>query len=65
MAEVCTTDNVTRIEKMFVKPKVSNQIARDLSQSLTHRVKETVTKTLLPVQQAQTSAMYQDSSRGI
>ena len=51
---------------MFIKPEVSNQIARNLSASITpvieRHVKEAVTKTLLPAYQAQTSAMHQDLS---
>ena len=57
------------IEKMFIKPEVSNKIAHNLSLSLTpvieRHVKETVAKTLLPAYQAQTSAMHQDLSREI
>ena len=57
------------IEKMFIKPEVSNQIARNLSNSLTpvieRHVKDVVGKTLLPAYQAQTSAMHQELSREI
>ncbi|EJD05746.1 uncharacterized protein FOMMEDRAFT_153084 [Fomitiporia mediterranea MF3/22] len=57
------------IEKMFIKPEVSNQIARNLSSSLTpvieRHVKDVVTKTLLPAYQAQTSAMHSDLAREI
>ena len=57
------------IEKMFIKPEVSNQIARNLSSSLTpvieRHVKEVVAKTLIPTFQAETSAMCQGLSREI
>lgn len=53
------------IEKMFIKPEVSNQIARNLSNALTpvieHHVKDTVAKTLIPA----SSAICQDLSREI
>ena len=54
---------------MFIKPEVSNQIARNLSSSLTpvieRHVKEVVAKTLLPAYQAQTSSMHQELSNHI
>ena len=57
------------IEKMFVKPEVSNQIARNLSSALTpvieRHVKETVANTLVPVYQARTTQMHQDLSHEI
>lgn len=57
------------IEKMFIKPEVTNQIARNLSNSLTpvieHHVKDIVAKTLLPAYQAQASALHQELSREI
>lgn len=57
------------IEKMFIKPEMSNQIARNLSNSLTpvieHHVKDTVAKTLIPAYQAQSSVLHQDLTREI
>ncbi|KAH8117243.1 hypothetical protein DFH11DRAFT_1724294 [Phellopilus nigrolimitatus] len=57
------------VERMFIKPDVSNQIARNLSNSLSpvieRHVKDTIQKTLIPAYQAQSSAMHQDISREI
>ena len=57
------------IEKMFIKPQVTDQVARNLANSLTpvieHHVKDIVAKTLLPAYQAQTSAMHQELAREI
>lgn len=54
---------------MLNKPEISSQIARNISTNLTpfmeRYVKDTITKTLIPAYQAQSSAMHQDLSREI
>jgi hypothetical protein len=55
------------IEKMLLKPELSNQIARTLSNNLSpfieRYVKEAVSKTLVPAFQAQTTVMHQELAR--
>jgi len=57
------------IEKILVKPEISNQIARNLCTAVTpfieRNVKDSITKILLPAYQAQSSAMHQELSREI
>ncbi|KAL5511726.1 hypothetical protein ACEPAH_4944 [Sanghuangporus vaninii] len=69
VSESVRTAMPPEIEKMFIRPEVSNQIARNLSSSLTpvieRHVKDIVAKTLLPAYQAQTSAMHQELLREI
>lgn len=57
------------IEKMLIKPEISGQLTRNITANLTpiveRYVKETISKTLIPAYQAQSSAMHQDLQREI
>ena len=54
---------------MLIKPEISGQLTRNIVSNLTpiveRYVKETITKTLIPSYQAQSSAMHQDLQREI
>ena len=57
------------IEKMLIKPEISGQLTRNITANLTtiveRYVKETISKTLIPAYQAQSTAMHQDLQREI
>ncbi|TDL27270.1 hypothetical protein BD410DRAFT_713619 [Rickenella mellea] len=57
------------IEKLLSKPEISNQIARNMTNTLTpiveRYVKDAISKTLIPAYQAQSQAMHQELSREI
>ncbi|KZT69035.1 hypothetical protein DAEQUDRAFT_757242 [Daedalea quercina L-15889] len=59
----------TEIERMLLRPEVSNQIARNVSNAVTpvveRQVKETVSKNLLQAYQQQSGLMHQELSREI
>ncbi|KAH8107309.1 hypothetical protein DFH11DRAFT_1691777 [Phellopilus nigrolimitatus] len=61
--EVQNSSLPPEVERMFIKPDVSNQITRNLSNSLSPVIERQ--KTLIPAYQAQSSAMHQDISREI
>ncbi|KAH9842849.1 uncharacterized protein C8Q71DRAFT_224221 [Rhodofomes roseus] len=59
----------TEIERMLLRPEISSQIARNVSNAVSpvieRQVKETVTKNLIQVYQQQSNMMHQELSREI
>lgn len=57
------------IERLLMRPEVSNHIARTFSAAITplveRQVKETITKSLIPAYTQQSSAMHQELTREI
>ncbi|KAI0306774.1 hypothetical protein B0F90DRAFT_1808391 [Multifurca ochricompacta] len=57
------------IERLLLRPDVSNHVARTFSSAITpiieRHVKEAITKTLIPAYTAQSSSMHQELSREI
>jgi hypothetical protein len=77
--EVCASHNIddlvifqalpNEIERLLLRPDVSNHVARTFSSAITpiieRHVKEAINKTLIPAYTAQSSAMHQELSREI
>jgi hypothetical protein len=55
------------MERLLMRPDLSNHVARTFSSAVTpiieRHVKETITKTLIPAYAAESSAMHQEVSR--
>ncbi|THG95333.1 hypothetical protein EW026_g6298 [Hermanssonia centrifuga] len=69
LAESMKQSLPTEIERLLLRPDVSNHIARTFSSAVTplveRQVKETITKSLIPAYTQQSSTMHQELSREI